>query len=180
MRQFPCQFRLPDLTAITGSVCELKSNPHIHNANNSSEAIGAYYGENLKRFLSHRFDLFAELSFPDADQHHLETCIEFFIWAFSAELTYNDVQTRGKGAYVHGHKMNGCRHFTTAEPDKTGGIQTDSTTISALKKCKGFEIEDLPTQREQEEKKRMKRRERKRKGKFCRNSSSLHFAETVK
>ncbi|THU89284.1 terpenoid synthase [Dendrothele bispora CBS 962.96] len=96
MRQFPRQFRLPDLTAITGSVCELKSNPHIHEANNSSEAwfksIGAYHGENLKRFLSHRFDLFAELSFPDAGQHHLETCIEFFFWAFS----FDDLSDEGE------------------------------------------------------------------------------------
>ena len=36
-----------------------------------------------RRFLSHRFDSYAGMSFPDADADHLETCIAFFFWAFS-------------------------------------------------------------------------------------------------
>ncbi|KAF5374219.1 hypothetical protein D9758_004664 [Tetrapyrgos nigripes] len=96
MRPFPSQFHLSDLTAITGSVCELKRNPHIRGANRASEAkfkrIGAYEGRKLQRFLSHRFDLFAELSFPDADQEHLETCIDFFFWAFS----FDDLSDEGE------------------------------------------------------------------------------------
>ncbi|THU86033.1 terpenoid synthase [Dendrothele bispora CBS 962.96] len=96
MRPFPSQFHLRDLAAITGVVCELKSNPHIREANEASEAwfksIGAYHGKNLQRFLSHRFDLFAELSFPDADQQHLETCIDFFFWAFS----FDDLSDEGE------------------------------------------------------------------------------------
>ncbi|KAF5319865.1 hypothetical protein D9758_018520 [Tetrapyrgos nigripes] len=54
--------------------------------------IGAYEGRKLQRFLSHRFDLFAELSFPDADQEHLETCIDFFFWAFS----FDDLSDEGE------------------------------------------------------------------------------------
>lgn len=42
------------------------------------------YEENKKTlFLSYGFDEFAAMSFPDADEHHLETCINFFFWAFS-------------------------------------------------------------------------------------------------
>ena len=36
-----------------------------------------------RKFLSHRFDSYAGMSFPDADVAHLETCIMFFLWAFS-------------------------------------------------------------------------------------------------
>ncbi|KAK7459648.1 hypothetical protein VKT23_009630 [Stygiomarasmius scandens] len=96
MRSFPSEFRLRDLAAITGAVCELKSNPYIREANESSEAwfksIGAYQGKKLQRFFSHRFDYFAELSFPDADQQHLETCIDFFFWAFS----FDDLSDEGE------------------------------------------------------------------------------------
>ncbi|THU78121.1 terpenoid synthase [Dendrothele bispora CBS 962.96] len=96
MRPFPSEFRLRDLAAITGEVCELKRNPYIREANESSEAwfksIGAYHGKTLQRFFSHRFDLFAELSFPDADEQHLETCIDFFFWAFS----FDDLSDEGE------------------------------------------------------------------------------------
>ena len=42
-----------------------------------------YHGLKKKKFLSHRFDSYAGMSFPDADVTHLETCIAFFLWAFS-------------------------------------------------------------------------------------------------
>lgn len=46
-------------------------------------SLGVYHGEKEKKFLSHSFDLYAGLSFPDADVTHLDTCIAFFLWAFS-------------------------------------------------------------------------------------------------
>ena len=42
-----------------------------------------YHGLKKKKFLSHRFDSYAGMSFSDADVAHLETCIAFFLWAFS-------------------------------------------------------------------------------------------------
>lgn len=48
-----------------------------------SLSLGVYHGEKEKKFLSHSFDLYAGLSFPDADVTHLDTCIAFFLWAFS-------------------------------------------------------------------------------------------------
>lgn len=33
-----------------------------------------------------RFDIFASLSFPDADLEHLKTCLAFFLWAFSVRV----------------------------------------------------------------------------------------------
>jgi hypothetical protein len=43
-----------------------------------------YNDRKKSKFLDYgKFDLFAALSFPDADCMHLETCIMFFFWAFS-------------------------------------------------------------------------------------------------
>ena len=45
--------------------------------------MNVYEARKRKRFLSHRFDSYAGMSFPDADADHLETCIAIFLWAFS-------------------------------------------------------------------------------------------------
>lgn len=46
--------------------------------------MSVYNDRNKSKFLNYgKFDLFAALSFPDADSMHLETCIMFFFWAFS-------------------------------------------------------------------------------------------------
>lgn len=36
-----------------------------------------------------KFDVFAALSFPDADISHLETCLAFLLWAFSVTKSYS-------------------------------------------------------------------------------------------
>lgn len=46
-------------------------------------SLKVYPEPKQRKFLSHAFDLYAGLSFPDADVEHLETCIAFFLWAFS-------------------------------------------------------------------------------------------------
>jgi hypothetical protein len=46
--------------------------------------MSVYDDRNKSKFLNYgKFDLFAALSFPDADCMHLETGIMFFFWAFS-------------------------------------------------------------------------------------------------
>lgn len=53
-----------------------------------------YHGLKKKRFMSHRFDSYAGMSFPDADVSHLETCIAFFLWAFSVSYRLTSVHDR--------------------------------------------------------------------------------------
>jgi hypothetical protein len=46
-----------------------------------------YSPEKLDKFINYgKFDLFAGLTFPHADLYHLETCLAFFFWAFSASF----------------------------------------------------------------------------------------------
>jgi hypothetical protein len=102
----PAQFYLQDLAAITGRVCELRVNPHQAEADRAARSwfnqcvsftvhslcfrltkrfrCSVYDDRKKSKFLNYgKFDLFAALSFPDADCRHLETCIMFFFWAFS-------------------------------------------------------------------------------------------------
>ncbi|KAJ8473020.1 hypothetical protein ONZ45_g16452 [Pleurotus djamor] len=89
MFNLPSSFCLPDLTAITAPVFVLKKNPYQVQANIKSEAwlssFKLYDDKKLKRFLGHRFDVYGGLAFPDTDPSHLETCINFFFWAFSLD-----------------------------------------------------------------------------------------------
>ncbi|KAI0655721.1 terpenoid synthase [Cubamyces menziesii] len=95
LRPFPTHFCLKDLTDITASVFELKLNPHQGAAAQAANAWfkqrNVYSGPKEQRFLSHRFDSYAGMSFPDADADHLETCIAFFFWAFS----FDDLSDEG-------------------------------------------------------------------------------------
>ncbi|RPD54775.1 terpenoid synthase [Lentinus tigrinus ALCF2SS1-7] len=95
LRPFPSHFRLRDLTTVTDSVFELKVNPHQDAAARETYAwfdrCNVYQGKMKKTFLSHRFDLYAALSFPEADLKHLETCIAFFLWTFS----FDDLSDEG-------------------------------------------------------------------------------------
>ncbi|KAI1795405.1 terpenoid synthase [Ganoderma leucocontextum] len=95
LRLFPTHFRLKDLAAISGRVFEFKLNPHEREAAKATyawfDSRNVYYGLKKKRFLSHRFDSYAGMSFPDADVSHLETCIAFFLWAFS----FDDLSDEG-------------------------------------------------------------------------------------
>ncbi|KAI0753658.1 terpenoid synthase [Fomes fomentarius] len=89
LRPFPSHFRLKDLAAISAPVFDFKLNPHQEEAAQATNAWfdrrNVYHGLKKKKFLSHRFDSYAGMSFPDADVAHLETCIAFFLWAFSSK-----------------------------------------------------------------------------------------------
>ncbi|KAH9886928.1 terpenoid synthase [Cubamyces lactineus] len=95
LRPFPTHFRLKDLTNITAPVFDFKLNPHQETAALAANAWfkqrNVYNGSKQQRFLSHRFDSYAGMSFPDADAAHLETCIAFFFWAFS----FDDLSDEG-------------------------------------------------------------------------------------
>ncbi|KAH9856154.1 terpenoid synthase [Lenzites betulinus] len=95
LRPFPSYFRLKDLTAITSPVFEFKTNPLQEAAAQATNAWfnrhNVYHGLKKQKFLSHRFDSYAGMSFPDADLTHLETCIAFFFWAFS----FDDLSDEG-------------------------------------------------------------------------------------
>jgi len=103
--QFPPEFYLPDLVAITERAFELKKNPHQDEVNCRMREWFMRYSRpdfvilallkfsirynvyNTKKSLKFmdvgKFDLFAGLTFPNADATHLETCLAFFFWAFS-------------------------------------------------------------------------------------------------
>ncbi|KAI0363928.1 terpenoid synthase [Pilatotrama ljubarskyi] len=95
LRPLPTHFKLKDLTAITSRVFEFKLNPHQEAAARATDAWfnrrNVYHGLKKQKFLSHRFDSYAGMSFPDADVDHLETCIAFFLWAFS----FDDLSDEG-------------------------------------------------------------------------------------
>ncbi|KAL4244153.1 Terpene synthase [Abortiporus biennis] len=96
LKPFPSQFILQDLTAITAPVFEFKVNPLTSQIAQTVENWFASYGvynhpAKERKFLSYRFDHYATVSFPDADLEHLETCIQFFLWAFS----FDDVSDEG-------------------------------------------------------------------------------------
>ncbi|KZV60851.1 terpenoid synthase [Peniophora sp. CONT] len=87
---FPSSFHLKDLSAITAPVFALKRSVHQDAADKAArvwfENVGVYNNRRLDRFLRvGKFDLFAALSFPNADARHLETCLAFFLWAFSTD-----------------------------------------------------------------------------------------------
>lgn len=106
----PSQFCLQDLCAVTGRVFELRVNPHQAEADRVARAwfnryvylafclwnsqltlvcsIGLYDDRKRSKFINYgKFDLFAALTFPDADVNHLITSIMFYFWAFSVRLS---------------------------------------------------------------------------------------------
>ncbi|KAI6025522.1 isoprenoid synthase domain-containing protein, partial [Pisolithus marmoratus] len=128
----PSQFCLQDLAAITGRVCELRVNRYQAEADreartwfdrfvvsiNSSlscmkatlsfPSIGLYDDRKKSKFLNYgKFDLFAALSFPDADLKHLVTCLIFFFWAFSTDdlSDEGDLQSRPDDVQA-GHEVS--------------------------------------------------------------------------
>ncbi|KAG2145439.1 terpenoid synthase [Suillus bovinus] len=115
MQQFeslPPQFYLQDLAAITGRVCELRVNPHQAGADRAARSwfnqISVYDDRKKSKFLNYgKFDLFAALSFPDADCMHLETCIMFFFWAFSTDDLSDEGDLQSKPDAVQaGHDIS--------------------------------------------------------------------------
>ncbi|KAK1217827.1 hypothetical protein PQX77_019500 [Marasmius sp. AFHP31] len=87
---FPSSFVLQNICDITGSEFDLKRNPNEDLANEEAtkwfQRFNVYDARKARHWLkAGRFDVFAALSFPDADQSHLETCLMFFFWAFSTD-----------------------------------------------------------------------------------------------
>ncbi|OAX38211.1 terpenoid synthase [Rhizopogon vinicolor AM-OR11-026] len=108
----PPQFYLQDLAAITGRVCELRVNPHQAEADRAARGwfnqCSVYDDRKKSKFLNYgKFDLFAALSFPDADCMHLETCIMFFFWAFSTDDLSDEGDLQSKPDAVQaGHDIS--------------------------------------------------------------------------
>lgn len=108
----PPQFCLKDLSAITGRVCELKVNPHQSEADRQARAwfnsFNLYDDKKKSKFLNYgKFDLFAALSFPDADPVHLTTCLIFFFWAFSTDDLSDEGDLQSKPDAVQaGHDVS--------------------------------------------------------------------------
>ncbi|KAG2104282.1 isoprenoid synthase domain-containing protein [Suillus cothurnatus] len=93
----PPQFYLHNIAAINGRVSsrELRVNPHQAEADRAARSwfnqLSVYDDRKTSKFLNGKFDLLAALTFPDADCMHLETCLMFHMWAFSADdLTGED------------------------------------------------------------------------------------------
>ncbi|KAN0079854.1 Isoprenoid synthase domain containing protein [Tylopilus felleus] len=108
----PPQFCLQDLSAITGRVCELRVNPHQAEADRAARAwfnsISLYDDRKRSKFINYgKFDLFAALSFPDADLKHLTTCLIFFFWAFSTDDLSDEGDLQSKPEAVDaGHHIS--------------------------------------------------------------------------
>ncbi|KAG9308665.1 isoprenoid synthase domain-containing protein [Chiua virens] len=108
----PSQFCLKDLSAITGRVCELRVNDHQATADHAARAwfnsIRLYDDRKRSKFINYgKFDLFAALSFPDADLTHLTTCLIFFLWAFSTDDLSDEGDLQSKPDAVQaGHDVS--------------------------------------------------------------------------
>jgi len=108
----PSQFCLQDLSAITGRVCELRVNAHQAEADRAAcawfNSISLYDDRKRSKFMNYgKFDLFAALSFPDADLKHLTTCLVFFFWAFSTDDLSDEGDLQSKPDAVQaGHDVS--------------------------------------------------------------------------
>ncbi|TDL19929.1 terpenoid synthase [Rickenella mellea] len=101
LRNLPSEFTLRDLVGITERAFELKTSPYQKNADDAARqwfrSFNVYDGANLSKFLDlGKFDLFAALSFPNASQSHLETCLIFFLWAFSTDDLSDEGELQSK------------------------------------------------------------------------------------
>lgn len=60
---------------------------HSYSLSRAYPRFQVYDDHKTEKYLaSGRFDLFAALSFPDADLTHLETCLAFLLWAFTVNI----------------------------------------------------------------------------------------------
>ncbi|KAF9262323.1 terpenoid synthase [Marasmius fiardii PR-910] len=111
---FPPSFVLRNICNITGSAFELKENANRTQANNTvlrwfkRHVFHVYDEEQAQKWLQYgRFDAFAALSFPDAELSHLETCLAFFLWAFSTDdLSDEGDLQRNPEEVNHGHEAS--------------------------------------------------------------------------
>ncbi|KAF5374321.1 hypothetical protein D9758_004657 [Tetrapyrgos nigripes] len=87
---FPPSFVLQNICNITGSAFELGENGNKDLARIATlkwfQRYHVYEESRAKQWLElGKFDIFAALSFPNADPPHLETCLAFLLWAFSTD-----------------------------------------------------------------------------------------------
>ncbi|KAI8992770.1 isoprenoid synthase domain-containing protein [Trametes punicea] len=87
LQKLPTHLCLQNLTSITALVFEFKLNRHLRKLHKQPihglmghSRMNVYNASRKAKFLSHPFDSYAEMGFPDADTAHLETCIAFFFF----------------------------------------------------------------------------------------------------
>nr|BBH51515.1 putative sesquiterpene synthase [Clitopilus sp.] len=108
----PPTFVLRNICDITGRVFELKENPRIAEANSAVlkwfEQFNVYDKKKADKFLNvGKFDIFAALSFPEADLEHLTTCLIFFLWAFATDDLSDEGEFQSQPDQVqHGHDIS--------------------------------------------------------------------------
>ncbi|KAG5718178.1 Pentalenene synthase [Termitomyces sp. T112] len=108
----PSSFILQNICDITGAVFELKENPLREQANTAVlkwfKGFNVYDKAQGEKFIdAGRFDIFAALSFPEADIEHLTTCLAFFLWAFSTDDLSDEGEYQSKPEKVrHGHEIS--------------------------------------------------------------------------
>ncbi|KAF9476263.1 terpenoid synthase [Pholiota conissans] len=119
-RPFPETFYLTNLASISERACALKVNPHIQHVAESMHqwfiSFKVYDDVRSKAYIERgRFDIFAALSFPDADPQHLETCLAFFYWAFATDDLSDEGELQNQPERVKA-SINICRE-TLYNPD---------------------------------------------------------------
>ncbi|KAF5363252.1 hypothetical protein D9756_001012 [Leucocoprinus leucothites] len=100
-RPLPSTFCLPNLTMVTSRAFTLKVNPHANSIHEKMHkwflSFNVYDTAKALAYIDRgRFDIYAGLSFPDADVEHLETCLAFFYWAFSTDDLSDEGQLQDK------------------------------------------------------------------------------------
>ncbi|KAI0771415.1 isoprenoid synthase domain-containing protein [Irpex lacteus] len=91
MYALPRELHTSDLLALYEPVFELKKSPFQEPVGKAAEnglqgVFGHFDDDKLDNYLKTGwFDLYVALAFPNADAKHLETCLYFLLWAFSAD-----------------------------------------------------------------------------------------------
>ncbi|KAG7089978.1 hypothetical protein E1B28_011602 [Marasmius oreades] len=110
--EFPPSFVLRNICDITGSAFGLKRNAAQEQAKQAAiqwfKRFRVFDEKKARQWLHYgRFDLFAGLSFPEAELSHLETCLAFFFWAFSTDDLSDEGELQCKPDEVnHGHEAS--------------------------------------------------------------------------
>ncbi|KAF8970534.1 isoprenoid synthase domain-containing protein [Flammula alnicola] len=105
IRPFPQNFALKNLAQITSRACALKVNPNSEVVDEKMRewfmSFKVYKDSQGIDFMDRgRFDIFAALSFPDADPDHLQTCLAFFFWAFATDDLSDEGEFQAKPDHV--------------------------------------------------------------------------------
>ncbi|KAG6918624.1 hypothetical protein DXG01_013035 [Tephrocybe rancida] len=108
----PESFVLQNICDITAPVFELKENQFREEANTAVvqwfDGFKTYDKATAAKFLNAgKFDIFAALSFPQADLEHLTTCLAFFLWAFATDDLSDEGEYQSQPEKVqHGHDIS--------------------------------------------------------------------------